>query len=414
MKILIVNYSDFRLGASNDAYRHFLSLRKVGINVTMLVLKKYEKDPNIFQIKKRKIVEVLTKIDSKYPSYIYRNINGMFSANILPNGVINEINNYHADIIHLHWVARGMIRLEDFKKFYRPLVWTFHDMWPFTGGCHYTWICEKYKTNCEYCPLLGSKKKRDLSYKRFHVKKKIFHEIKNMTIVSPSKWMNTCIKQSPLLKNRPVYVIPNPIDAENQFFPEDKFKIRDIFGLKQNKKYILFAAMNSTSDPRKGFIYLKEALVLLNKNDLVELLILGTNNSGIGTYQGYPVRYLEPTFNIKALRMYYSMADITIVPSVQENLSNVIMESLACGTPVIGFDIGGNRDLIVHKMNGYLVTPYNAKDMANGVAFLLDNEDEISLGGNARETILKKYTLDNIGNKFKHLYKEILKNEKGQ
>lgn len=409
MKILIVNFSDLQGGAARAAYRLHKSLLSENINSQMLVHNKSSDDFSVISSKNgiKKIISKAQSLINPLPLKFYKP-DSPFSTSFSPSfNIVDTINNLNPDIVHLHWINAGMLRIEDLSKIKAPIVWSLHDNWAFTGGCHIMWDCDKYKTQCNSCPRLRSIKIKDLSYRIFNRKVDTFKKINNLTIVGLSKWITNCAKESKLFQSKNIINLPNPINTT--IFKEiDKSEARELCNLPKNKKLILFGAvLNATSDLNKGFNYLKEALDYLENSD-VELIILGATKPEIPEKFKHKSHYIGKLNDDISLAALYSAVDVLIVPSKQENLSNMIMESLSCSTPVVAFDIGGNSDMIEHKKSGYLVSPYNSKDMANGILWVLDNENYKQLCNNAREKIINYFDSRVISNKYLKLYKEIL------
>ncbi|TYB33444.1 MAG: glycosyltransferase, partial [Flexistipes sinusarabici] len=269
MKILIVNTSDIRGGAARAAYRLHQALLRCGVESQMLVQKKASDDYTVTgpSTKTQKgFGKVRPTLDS-IPTRLYKNKSKtLFSPSWLPfSDIVDKINEINPDIVHLHWICGGMMRIEDIAKIKAPIVWSLHDMWAFTGGCHYDEECGRYAEKCGYCKVLGSKKEKDLSHKVWERKAKTFAKIDNMTIVGLSKWLQNSAKESSLLGNKKVVNLPNPTDTD-KFRPFDKQKARELWRLPKDKKLVLFGAMSSTSDPRKGYKELSEALFKMDKN----------------------------------------------------------------------------------------------------------------------------------------------------
>jgi len=299
-----------------------------------------------------------------------------------------------------------MIKIEDMAKIKAPIVWSLHDMWAFTGGCHYSEECKAYEKECGSCKILESNKENDLSRKIHNRKKKTFNKIDNMTIVGLSKWLSNCAQNSALLKNKKHINLPNLIDTRI-FKPFDKEKSRELWSLPQDKILVLFGAMGATSDPRKGFNELTDAMGKLKNND-IEFVVFGSSQPQNIPDLGFKIHYLGSLADDVSLVTLYSAVDVMIVPSLQENLSNVIMESLSCGVPVIGFNVGGNSDMINHKKNGYLVRPFDASDLAYGIEWILNIENYDELCHNAREKVIREFDSVVVAKKYIELYKEIL------
>jgi glycosyltransferase involved in cell wall biosynthesis len=410
LKILIVNTSDIQGGAAKAAYRLHKSLLSQNIDSQMLVQSKSSDDFAVQTISKTKIqkgINLLRPTLDNTPTRFYKNkTKTLFSPSWLGfSSIVDTINDINPDIVHLHWICGGMIKIEEISRIMAPIVWSLHDMWAFTGGCHYDEECFGYENNCGNCKVLGSGKENDLSRKIFNRKQKVYNQKKDITIVGLSNWLNEASKSSTLLKDKKHINLPNPIDV-TIFKPFDKDKSRELWNLPKDKKLILYGAMNATSDPRKGFQELSEALHKITKKDNIELVVFGSHKPKIRLNPGFEVHYVGNLSDDISLVTLYSAVDVTIVPSLQENLSNVIMESLSCSTPVVGFDIGGNSDLIKHKINGYLSRPYESLDLSIGILWTLKNS--VNLGLNAREMVVRKFDYNVIAPLYRDLYDEIL------
>jgi glycosyltransferase involved in cell wall biosynthesis len=254
---------------------------------------------------------------------------------------------------------------------------------------------------CGNCPILCSGKEGDLSRKIWLDKKRVFDNV-NFTVVTPSNWLKKCAESSSLLKNKMVFRIPNSIDL-NEFKSLDKKSARRKLDLSDKKKYLLFGAMSATTDSNKGFDLLLKSLDYLQPRTDIELLVFG-NKSNMEINTKIPVRYLGLIKEQEQLNQLYSAADVTIVPSRSENLPNTIMESFSCGTPCAAFNIGGIPDIIEHKKNGYLASPFDAEDLATGVNFCLSNSE---LGLHARDKAEREYSLEVQAKRYEELYQSL-------
>ena len=401
----------FKVELEELLFRLHNSLLESNIDSSMLVNRKNSLEQTVIgpsNILKKVIGHLRPHLDS-LPLKFYRNKSStMFSILWLPlSSVPYKINKINPDIVHIHWLGSGMIALDDFSKINAPMVWSLHDMWPFTGGCHYNENCNRFQIGCGKCKVLGSSKENDLSRKVFKQKNQIYKKINNLTIVGLSNWITKSSKQSDLFKNRRVVNLPNPIDT-NIFKPFDKIKSRSLLDLPNAKKLILFGAMAATSDLRKGFQELSETLMKLNDQD-IEFLVFGSKGPSNNFDFGFKANFLGHINDEETLASLYSAADVMVVPSLQENLSNSIMESLACGTPVVAFDIGGNSDMIDHKKNGYLSTPLDTASLKFGIEWVLNTSNYSELCENAREKVIQKFDNNVVSKKYIQLYEEILK-----
>lgn len=316
-----------------------------------------------------------------------------------------------ADIIHLHWINDGIWSpafINYLIKLEKPIVWTMHDMWPFTGGCHYDDFCGKYSNECGCCPALNSQKNHDLSYKEI-VSKKILYGRANICFVGCSEWMTNIYRESTIAKKtgHKAFTIPNPIDTEI-FHKMDKAGCRKKLKLPVDKKIILFGAVNSTTDRRKGYKMLKDAISHLNHKSEYVLVVFGCEkfDDAFSDIQTFCMGIIK---NDKELAILYNAADVFVAPSIQENLANTVVESIACGTPVAAFNIGGMKDMIISGFNGYLAKPYDTMQLSNGIKVCLadcgQTEEHIKF-------VHDRFSYQVVGNKYTSLYRELLENRR--
>lgn len=412
MKILIVNLSDIDGGAARAAYRLHKALLTEGVDNNMLVQNKFTDDFTIVGpvSKIEKEINNLRPGFDRLPVRFYKNrMDTVFSPSWLPfSGVVNKINNMNPDIVHLHWICDGMLRIEELMKIKASIVWSLHDNWAFTGGCHVKWSCEKYKEKCGACPQLSSGKEIDLSRRIWMRKRKTFSGISNLTIVGLSKWMVNCAKESSLLSGQEIKYLPNPIFTD-LFKPFDKKTAKEIWNLSSEKKIILFGAKNALFDINKGFKEFNEALKNIKDKD-IEIVVFGSSGLKDSEQSIFKTQYLGDLSDDVSLVTLYNAADVVVVPSLQENLSNSIMEALSCSTPVVAFNIGGNSDMIEHQKNGYLAKPLDTIDLAKGIDWILDSPDYEKICTNARGKILRVFDSKVVVKKYIELYEEILNN----
>ncbi len=308
-----------------------------------------------------------------------------------------------ADILHFHWVSDGMISMKSLGRLMKsgkPVVWTMHDMCAFTGGCHYSEECNKYENRCGECPALSSSVNNDLACKIFDGKAKAYSGTR-IYPVGCSRWIAECAGKSSLLNGFHPVSIPNPIDT-GTFNVIDKNTAREVLGLPKDKKLILFGAESAESDRRKGFKELCSALGRLGNNEY-SCVVFGNGTDvsreiGINTVS---LGYINDDFHLKCV---YNAADVFVCPSLYENLANTVMEALSCGTPVAAFDTGGMKDMIDHKVNGYLAKPFDTDDLAEGIRFCLAND----LRKPARDRVVSRFSYDVIGKQYIKLYGETL------
>ena len=314
-----------------------------------------------------------------------------------------------ADVIHLHWINFGFLSMDSLEKLFslgKPIVWTQHDMWALTGGCHYSRGCEHYVTHCQYCPFLAKPDQYDISFSQF-LKKEHSYKLGKMAFVSPSHWLDQLTAHAHLTKQIQHLTIPNCLDT-TLFKPGDKRAIKQSLNLPTDKLLILFAGAN-TQDPRKGFHYFKEAIRLIqNTHNDIEVLIFG--KSGAASFDSFPspVHYLGKITETAKMIDVYNAADLILVPSLEDNLPNTIMEAMACGTPAVGFETGGIPEMIDHLKNGFIATLKSSESLAEGIKWTLTNNREGKLSENARRKVLENYAETVITEKYGQLYDSLL------
>ena len=413
MNILHLNTLDIKGGAARAAYRLHKGLLNIGISSCMMVQTRKSFDNEIIGPQTsfgKQLASLRPTLDSLAVHLYKKRSNATFSPALLPENLRTKTKKVNPDIIHLHWLNGGFMRIETLKHFRKPLVWTLHDMWPFTGGCHYDEECGRYILSCGRCPMLGSTKEHDLSRLIYNRKYNAWKNL-NLTIITPSRWLAKCVNKSSLFKNFRIEVIPNGLDLRC-FRPFDKKMARDILLLPHDKKLVLFGAIFATSDNRKGFYLLQSALKELiqdNWDDSVELIIFGANRSAQINNSGLNSHCLGILHDDVSLALAYSAADVFVAPSVQDNFPNTVLESLACGTPCVAFNIGGMADMIDHKQNGYLARSFNTHDLANGITWVIENNNRHeSLSRAARAKVENEFSLETIANKYLELYEEIV------
>ncbi len=289
-------------------------------------------------------------------------------------------------------------------------------MWAFTGGCHYSGECVRYQQECGLCPQLGSRHNKDLSHWVWKRKERSWKHI-TLTIVTPSRWLSSCVRKSSLLGRYRIEVIPNGIDA-GIFKPIDRLYSRALLGVPENKKVILFAAINPLEDERKGYHFLIEALHRLSEkstNNLLELVVVGASTPKNSPKLPLPVRYLGYVEDVSRLVNCYSAADVFVAPSKEDNFPSTVLESLACGTPVLSFSVGGIPDLVEHMKNGYLAKPFDIADLSYGIEWIMNDESRYkALSRRARQKVEEEFTFNIQVKRYLGLYEEVLsKNASG-
>lgn len=412
MRVALLNTFDRQGGAAIATYRLHAGLRAMGADSRMLVQVKDTDDPAVFGPPShwRKAFAALRPTLDRMETWPYRNRrSGLFFPAWLPDNIVPRLTAIDPDVVHLFWLGGGFVRIETLARIQRPIVWTLHDMWPFTGGCHYDEDCGRFRAACGSCPMLGSHRESDLSRRIWQRKRDSWRNVP-MTVVATSNWIADMARSSTLFGPKRIEVIPNGIDTA-KYAPRDRAQARAGFNLPQDKRLILFSAVNATSDRRKGGQLLVQALHRLAQSRWganLELVVVGASGPEGVPDLGIKAHYMGYLHDEASQIALYSAADAVVAPSMQENLSNTVMESLACGTPVVAFSVGGMPDMVDHRLNGYLATPFEPDDLAAGIMWLLEDEARHArLAEAARASAVERFALDAIAARYLALYRSM-------
>lgn len=275
------------------------------------------------------------------------------------------------DVINLHWVQRLLSNeaIAYISRLGPPVVWTMHDMNPFTGGCHYSAGCKKYETDCVSCPQVVEQFS-DYPGKVLLTKGRYWGD--DIVLASPSRWLADCARQSRVFRNNRIRVIPNGLDID-VFRPYPRASARAYFDIPEQSKVMLFSCQ-SHGERRKGFLELiRVAEFWKRAEEDVHIVTFGHPSDEIDGL-GLPHTSLGHIQSAEILALGYSAADVTLLPTLEDNLPNVILESVACGTPVVGFASGGVPDAVIPGVTGEVVERGNCQGMANS-ALQMASED---------------------------------------
>lgn len=320
---------------------------------------------------------------------------GVLFSSDLPNyPVENHPLVIKADVLHLHWVT-GFVSAHQLHRLHqlgKPIVWTLHDQFPFTGGCHYAGTCQKFATGCEGCPQLTNPVKPVAAWT---LQQKIrFIDPAGLRLVSPSKWLRDCARKSKLFANARIDVVPYGIDvAARRVLSRNQ--ARELLGLPHGG-VVLFACSLDNAETRKGGRELGKALQILGKTsrirDMVRrnkltLLLAGRGDAPeqTGGLRIHNLGSLDP--DDSRLLAAYRAANIFALPSLEDNLPNTLLEAMAAGCTTVAFRTGGIPDLIANNRNGKIVSRGNADKFAEAlIELILDSTNREKLGDAAAET----------------------------
>jgi glycosyltransferase involved in cell wall biosynthesis len=310
-----------------------------------------------------------------------------------------------ADIVHLHWVTEGFVDYASFfRKINKKIVWTLHDMNPFTGGCHHSDECVGFTGSCNHCPQLKGTFYDEFASDVLMMKSEALAKFSNesINIVSPSNWMMEKSKKSTLFNRFPHYRIVNPVD-DTVFYPRNKKLSREMLGLPSEKKILLFIAKD-VENIRKGVRYLVEAVSAIK--EVNNLLVCSVGNLAENKFKNTDHINLGYVTDQNIMAMIYSAADIFVLPSLAENFPNTICEALQCGTPVVAFDIGGVPDLI-NFGNGILAAYRDKNELKSAIEKILltpDNYSSTKISEDAKALL----SLKDVTGEYINVYEKML------
>jgi glycosyltransferase involved in cell wall biosynthesis len=420
MRILHISTSDIAGGAARAANRVHSGLMRLGHESRMLVLKKWSVDPAVtkftpsrgllrrinHRIRRRKIAADFAPYKAKRPPGSEQFSDDRTEWRDEPLRQVGD-----ADIIHFHWVAGFVDHIPFFQwlKVNRPktpLVWRLADMAPVTGGCHYDQGCGKFAAKCGACPVLNSNVEHDLSrdvWKRKHEALSLIPDDR-LHLVPTSRWIGEQAAKSSLLGRFKRTIIPNALDTE-VFKPRDKIFSRDLLNIPRDAKVVLFAADNP-KHKRKGFAELAKAVEGMEGVENLTLVSMGGNVPQLSG--GKRHIHLGKIDDDRILSMAYSAADVFVIPSLQESFGQTVIESMACGTPIVGFASGGITDTVRPGVTGALAPTGDVGALRGAIESLLrDPAACASISSQCRQIALAEYALDVQAKQYEALYRSL-------
>lgn len=416
MKILHLSSSDINGGAARAAFRLHKGLIQAGVDSQMFVRDKHSDDKSV---KRYSYPKGFSKVGYRYSRYVIENgfKKYQFSRpsgfevfsddrSALKEGFYDQLP--EADIYHLHWISGFLDLPSFFRNVSKPVVWTLHDMFPFTGGCHYNSGCQNYLNSCHNCPQLGSKSENDLSRQIWMRKQKSISEFKNRIVIrTDSNWLTEEAKRSGLYKNLDISTIHYGLETD-EFLPLDKMSCKQALNIPQNKRVIVFGAPG-IDNPRKGFKELNEALLKISGN-VENLLLLSFGSGGTPNTTDLPILHLGHVANNKLLSLIYNCGDVFVIPSLQEAFGQTALEAMACSVPVAGFNTGGIPDMIEDGVTGYLAQTGNISDLSEAILRILnmDRGSYEQMANNCRNKVLNGYTLTHQSEKYISDYRKLI------
>lgn len=409
MRVLIVNTSERTGGAAVAAHRLMMALNKHGVKAKMLVRDKESDSLTVVGLPKSPLVRwhfLWERLVIFCRLHFSRK--RLFEVDIANAGTdITKLREFQeADIIHLHWINQGMLSLSGIRKILRsgkPVVWTMHDIWPATAVCHLTLGCRSFTSKCRACKLLPSGSR--LAERVWKRKQQMLQD-EGIYYVACSRWLESEAKAGALLQGHKLTSIPNPIDT-HIYHPTDKQKARELLGLPQDKRLILFVSQRVTNR-YKGMDYLIEACRSLKDIPDLGVVILGGHAEEVTNqlpFEAYPLGYVNDEHRIVEV---FNAVDVFVLPSLSENLPNTIMEAMACGVPCVGFRVGGIPEEIDHRENGYVADYRSAESLAAGIRWILTEADYAQLSQQAVRKVVQSYSQQSVAMKYLDVYHQAM------
>lgn len=325
----------------------------------------------------------------------------VFSCNWVPSFTVSRVREMRPDLIHLHWIHAGMLPARALQRFDRPLIWTLHDMWPFTGGCHQAADCTRYQADCGRCPVLSSSRPADLSHRQIKVKGRAWSDVP-IALVAPSEWLANKARQSALFRERTITVIPHGVDR-SVYRPWDRDMARQLLGLPDGP-LVMFSATKGLRSPQKG-VSLVERVMARVRLEVPEatLVVMGSDRpaDAMADPSSHFLGYLHDDVT-RALA--FAAVDALLFPSEGESFGNVVLESLACGTPVVATSTGVSPDLLSDPICGTAIAGGGADALAQSLTSLLvaSSDDRASIREHTRG-----YDLADMAAAYRALYAEL-------
>lgn len=412
MKILIISTFELKGGAAVACYRLFEAFKKLGHEAKLLVMEKTSNNEWVAEASPNR-----KKFDQLQTKFQY----GLNARTLFKDGYVfsnspwrgHDISTHpwvqEADVLNLHWINHGFLGLGDLDalfKLNKPIAWHMHDCWSFTGGCHYTGSCTNFERGCGNCPALRSASKGDISSRIYAEKQQIFEQ-NPPVFVGSSAWLTAEAAKSGLSEPGRTRHIRIPIDTD-VFFPVPKAAAKERYKLNPSKTHVLFAAMNA-ADPRKGFAELIAALQLLGDSvSNVEIVVAGKADERLRDQIPFPTKLLGAVKGSEMVEVYRA-ADLFVIPSKEDNLPNTVLESLACGTPVVGFAAGGIPEMIDQNETGVLAELGDTTALADAIEAGIALSQEANIAERCVESMKRNYSQIEVVEDYIDLFREMLK-----
>ncbi len=412
MKVTHLSHQDGKGGAAVATKRLHGGLRAIGVDSAMIVGRKFSADPSVESFLPPLGAKLLKRLDKWPRTFLRTRSQSLISPAWVGAPVWRAVNRRSPDIAHLHWVCDGFLRIEALNRLKAPIAWSLHDMWALGGGEHYVEGCGRYKDGYLAANRPAGESGFDLNRWVWRRKRRAWAAVPEITLFAVSHWLADRARESVLFRERPIEVLHNGLDAQ-VFKPQGQHAAREALGLPPRIPLVLYGALEATTDKRKGFDLLRDALGHLRARTAgLELVVFG-NGPGAGAEGGrseaFKTHYLGRIDDPSRLSTVYAACNVMVVPSRQESFGQTALEALACGTPVAAFRIGGIPEIVQHLRSGYLAEAFDTAELARGIQWILDRGDGgRGLAAEGRATVEKKFTLAIQAQRCLELYGQIL------
>lgn len=410
MRVVHVNTTEAEGGAARSASRLHHALRECGVDSLLLVHTRFSDAPDVVRPASplaRAFGGVLPYVD-QVPARAYHHRTGPFSTGFVPGPAAAEVRSLRPTIVNLHWVNNGFLAPRQVGKLYAPVVWTLHDSWAFTGGCHVPPDCMEYERACGRCRALNSRGVRDLSRIGWINKRTAWKRV-GIVAVAPSVWMRDRARRSALLRDREVIHIPNGVDTR-LFRPIPRDSARSVLAIRPEERVILFGAMYGSKDRNKGFDLLWPALLRVASDTSRHTTLLVTGASEIPDWNDarITVRCIGPIRDELSMVVANAASDVVAVPSRLENFPNAVLEAFGCARPVVAFDVGGVGELIEDGVTGRLIAPFDTHAFAAALRWAAEPRNHAACGARARAVAEGTFSLELQAAAYQRLYQRLL------